>query len=685
MKLIDNRLYLEFPELVECGVSENTIFQAKKRNSPSWNFIADPADRRKVLICFATLKDQYKQMVVTRFGDPYSYIAKQPIKSLVVKDFQAEQFYRSRLVDLKVDNHKLSSYVLQYTTAASWLNMLNKLDDDKQYIKKTLQLSVQTFYDHVIDLIRAEDIVLPTSYRRLTDKMREYKTTGYECLIDWRFGNKLAAKVGKAETGFDPELYEKQVALIRAAASKHQNFDAAQITRIVNLVFDKQGWPVISHGTVANIMKENRHLTTAGARGKRVYDSTMAMQVKRKAPEFPLLYCTLDGWTVELLYQDATGYSNRLVMVVVLDACKKYPVGYAIGDRENAELIRQANRNAILHLRELFGNTYRPNQLQSDHYAIKQMTPFYEAMAKMHTPAAVGNAKSKIIEPYFNYLNKTYFQAFPNWSGHNVNALKSNQPNAEYLDKIKSAFPTKEGVIRQIDAVMHQERLVKLADYRQQWEKKPDSQKLVMSKMDWLGVFGTPHTHTNSITGQGIIATLNGSEVTYDSFDPLFRSLQHLKWQLYFDAADLREVLAISEDGKQRFVLQEKRAIPMDIHSMQAEDYAYLKQIRDFKAARSEEIMQTYVSDGAIVQEVMENTPLALSDFNEARVKLMFTSNGQQKEGLQDAKGLKKAANKQLAVISKKKEAEATAQSTDWNNLQMQYLQSKTDFNQYLD
>jgi hypothetical protein len=35
-------------------------------------------------------------------------------------------------------------------------------------------------------------------------------------------------------------------------------------------------------------------------------------------------------------------------MVVVLDAMNNYPVGYAIGDRENAELIRQANRNAML-------------------------------------------------------------------------------------------------------------------------------------------------------------------------------------------------------------------------------------------------------------------------------------------------------------------------------------------------
>ncbi|RYZ35739.1 MAG: hypothetical protein EOP49_33220, partial [Sphingobacteriales bacterium] len=396
MKLIENRLYLEFADVLEAGISEDAVKKAKQRNSSSWEIINDPADRRKLLIGFDALKDEYKQQVELRFGNPYEYMAKQPIKALVAKDYKAEQFYRTRLLELKVEDAKLPGYVAQYTTAASWLNMLNKTGGDLQYIRKILNLSVEKFYLNAIDIIRTDKIDLPTSYRRLTEKMRQYKAEGYECIIDKKFGNKNSAKLGKSEEGFDEELYNKQVAIIRAASSKHQNFDAAQITRMVNLLFEKNNWPVISHATVANIIKENRHLTTAGARGKRVYESSLSMQVMRKAPDHALEFCTLDGWTVELLYQDEAGYHNRLVMVVVLDACCKYPIGYAIGDRENAELIKQANRNAIIHLQQLFGNTYRPLQLQSDHYAMKTLTPFYEAIAKLHTPAAVGNAKAKV-------------------------------------------------------------------------------------------------------------------------------------------------------------------------------------------------------------------------------------------------------------------------------------------------
>ena len=77
------------------------------------------------------------------------------------------------------------------------------------------------------------------------------------------------------------------------------------------------------------------------------------------------------------------------------------------------------------------------HQLQSDNYGIASLTPFYSAMAHLHTPAAVGNAKSKIIEPYFMYLNKNYCQTQPNWSGFGITSKKDNQPNTEFLDKNK--------------------------------------------------------------------------------------------------------------------------------------------------------------------------------------------------------------------------------------------------------
>ncbi|MBL3940623.1 hypothetical protein FH720_25755, partial [Bacteroides thetaiotaomicron] len=75
------------------------------------------------------------------------------------------------------------------------------------------------------------------------------------------------------------------------------------------------------------------------------------------------------------------------------------------------------------------------------------MVPFYEALTKYYTPAAIGNAKSKIIEPYFNYLNKTYYQLEKNWSGVNINSRRESQPNVEILNRNRHLIPDEDGVL----------------------------------------------------------------------------------------------------------------------------------------------------------------------------------------------------------------------------------------------
>lgn len=679
MRFVEGILYVEIAELVECGVSEKYLWKAKSQGVKCWTFINDPADRRRVLIEYESLKEQYKKMIVTRFGDPYEYIAREPIKKMLQPDPKAEQFFMQYRYD---ENKALSTdHVRKYTKTAAWLNMLNKLNDDKAIIKRDLKLTLDKFWLNVCEMLKTENVDLPTSYQRLRTKMLDYSKNGYASLIDWRFGNKLAAKIGKTESGYDPELEEKQIAIIRAAASKHNNFDAMAITRAVNVVFKQMGWANISHSTVLNIMAKNMHLVAPGRYGKRTYQNTMAMQVKRTRPEYPLQYFTLDGWTVELLFQEDGKYHNRLEMVVVLDVFNNYPIGYAIGDRENAELIRQAMRNAMHHIHDLFGAYYRPWQVQSDNFAISANTPFFESVTNLYTPSAVGNAKSKVIEPYFNYINQTYCKTLKNWSGVNLTSRKENQVNREYLDKIKHEFPDRNGVIKQIDMIMAFERKMKLDQYLQRFEALPEADKVELNKAQMLEVLGQSTGFMNSITGQGLIMSICGTRITYDSFDPVFRSLQHMRFNIRYDENDLSEVLAITEDGKHRFILNQKREIPMDARRLNKEDHQYLKSIRDFNKSREQEIIDTYASDAQHVDEVMGNVRLNLENFNEAAIKLMFTTNGQQKKGIQDAKGLKKIQDATKARTIKESEED----ENNWQAIQDAFVKSQiSDLDQYL-
>jgi hypothetical protein len=312
--------------------------------------------------------------------------------------------------------------------------------------------------------------------------------------------------------------------------------------------------------------------------------------------------------------------------------------------------------------------------VQSDHYGIKQQTPFYQAMGHLFTPAAVGNAKSKVVEPYFKDLNKKYCKFMTNWSGFNLTARKENQPNSEYLDKIKKNFPDKMGVISQLEYIIEQERKSKIEEYRKQWDAAPDDLRpVILDQQQYITVFGKQTGYLNTITGQGLCPTIEGHKLVYDSFDPAIRTLAHLKWRVTYIENDLNHIVATSECGKHSFLLEQTRRVGMGFMNSSAEDYEYRTQISSFNKERKNEIVETYKQDAQLVEQVISNTPLNLDDHREAMIKLMFTNHGQQKERLQDAKKL-----------GKRKELEQQVDN-NWQQTQEQYLDSKMDFNQFLD
>jgi len=681
----NNELYLERTDLVPVIMKYDAFRKANERNGSFWQMLPNPSDNRIPMVLFEAMRQGLKDKINAFFGgNVYDYLAKVPIKKLIIADGRAEHFYRTYRYgdDLMLPALQQD----RYTTGASWLNMIVKATEEKMFIKKQLNISLDQFWTNVIAIIKADNIELPASYGNLVSKadsaVKQYKETGYTSLIHKNYGNKSAAKIGKTDEGYCDDRAEQQLAVIRKIARLPMNLDSVQITSAANALFTKNNWETVSSATIANIVAKHLPNIIGQKCGNKVYANKVAMQVKRSAPEYPTDYWTLDGWTVELLYKDGSNFNNRLVMVVVLDATNKYPVGYAIGERENTELIRMALRNAIIHMQDLFGAAYRPYQLQSDRYSIKALTPFYNAITHLYTPAAVGNAKSKIIEPYFKYLNKTYCQLHFNWSGFNITSSKTNQPNVEKLNEIKRALPNKEGVIDQVNNFMHNERLSKIEDYRNRWANMPEATQVTLTPMECIEVFGKAHTELNSIIGLGLVATLDGEQMTFDSFDPAFRALQFTtKFKVYYDSHDYSEVVAVTEDGKKKFLLHNKMKVGMGIRNTTPEQLEYHQKIKDFNTERKEEILQTYLGDDILVEEIINQTPLNLSNDDEAALKLMFTRDGQQKEALQDAKGLRKIEYQQKRA--ELKEVATTAAS--WSQQQTDYLNSKMDLNEYLE
>ena len=330
MKLIQNKLYLTMPEMVECGFVEARLREAKSRGTKCWHFIDDPDDRRRVLIGFEDLTEARKEMVEKRFGNPYDHVARNPILTLVANTTcfkENEYFLKYRYMPLTGEDAEMYAAggkalpidrVNKYTRAAKWLKMISKALKDKRIIKKELHLSVTDFFKHVTELVSLEkergktdgytglDVLpgdFPSSYQRLLAKVARYQHEGADNLVDARFGNKHAAKLGKVNVPFGKLTvtdhrkstfaigrYNDQLAVIRTISRMHNNFDAAQVTKMANLVFERNGWETVSAATIRNFIADNRHVLAPGRHGKRVYMSEVAMQVKRKAPELPLQY-----------------------------------------------------------------------------------------------------------------------------------------------------------------------------------------------------------------------------------------------------------------------------------------------------------------------------------------------------------------------------------------------------------
>ena len=557
------------------------------------------------LVEFDSLESDWRQLIHTTFGVPQREVEQSLFSKHFVTDGQCKQVFEAYRYG-KDNLQRLPVEVIElYINQVSVLNTVLKVKELRSGRAKALagvKINTWEALSRDVNAFTDVDHDLPTTPDSLRYKVSQYKKKGPKSVISGKYGQQNAALV----------VTKKQQVFIEELLNKHQNLNNEQIASIYNLAADAMGWKKIGAKTIAKIRKETNLFTYAGRRGETEFMHNLEMQVKRSKPSLPMVYWTADGWDVELLYQKkgkdkkgktVTTYHNRLTTVVILDPFNNYPIGYAIGTHESPALIKEAYRNAFNHTKELFGTRYKTYQLQTDNYQIKHLTPMYRGISKHHTPAKVKNSKSKVIENYFDKLNEKHFQAklVPNWSGHNVDSNKDNQPNNDYLTKIRHQFPDEDGCRMQIVQALEAERKAKRAAYVAQWANLPEEGRIEFATEDFLREFGEDTGYTNRLTGNGVTPTINGQALAFDSFDINFRKHGHRDWLIKYNPDDLSEVLAInakSKDGRVQhvigtfeFLLIAKAIQPMALYDREKGDAAKLAQVEQF----NKELRQTII------------------------------------------------------------------------------------------
>lgn len=625
----NNKLCISAGELIQTGIITKTNFDKLKQRGKI-NVISRACYGNPALVEFDTLPEKIKQaanqMIVAPQKKQATYL-----ESFFVQDMKAFHFYNNYRLQ---DGSGLSKEKIQeYTTNASVLNALIDGIRERTARRKAAQNSIQgTFSSFLNDVEAIREITGHTlKVASLRKKLAQYKKESYQCLISGNLGNNNTAKIKAVE----------QNAMLEELIKKHNNFDNEQIKEIYNLAAKAIGWKKISATTVARYRAKTDIYTYAGRRGSKELHNNKLMHVKRAAPEAAMVYWTMDGWDAELLFQqknkkNATTFHNRLTVVIVLDPSVKYPVGYAVGTHESPELIKEALRNAIVHTKELFGKHYQPLQLQTDRYGKGKLTPLYEALSQTYTPARVGNAKAKVIEPYFLRLNKMC-QLMPNWSGFGITSHKESQPNAEYLNKIRHQFPDMQGCRAQIEHLIMIEREEKREAYIEAWSHLPEADRLPLDATMYLDLFGETTGFTNRLQHDGFNPTIRGERLSFDCFDTKFRELAHLDWVVKYDPADLSQVLVVNvekkhgqikEIGTHKFILEQRYIQPMALYDRKEGDGEELARVQNYNKELTEKIIQRGTENNEMIQELFIENP----QLSKVLAKIVITdSKGQHK------------------------------------------------------
>ncbi len=574
MKLIGGKLYLTE---AETGIATDTLKKARQRGSEGYVFIRDIADGW--MLQYDALKAEYKLAINQRYecADLNTWFKDNGFKALLKPDSDAWLYY----TNYRYGNNKAldKKYIDAYYLAAQVLNVLS---GDKKLVPAALAF------------IEANNVSLPATVKTLQRKLRDYKAKhgGYSVIVSRNFGNKKALK-------------QKDEAMLRVLAMRPQNFDHALIANDYNQYAVANGLPTISHSTVYNFATkgDNAKRIEGPRRGMHSYRNKYDMVVSRSRPSHPLLMTVHDGFDWELYYQQTitkdgkqvVQYHKRKNVVVVVDAYNDYPLGFAIGETETGDLIKLALKNAAMHVAELTGGYHLQWEIKCDNFA-KGSQEFFGKIAKHVTPSKVGNARDKVVESWFKRFNDRYTIRHHNYAGKNVDALKKNQPNSDYLNKHKSSFPDEAGVMMQIIADIEAQRADKREEWLTGWNNTPANLKRPISREDYLQLFATGYTE-RQLTNIGLEIQVQKQKYQYMLLEHDFMNSVGVKLQVLFDHADMSSVLAIDEQNRRRWLVQMKELIPMARMDQHEGTRTLLNRYLLFKEEQTENIIAANTRD----------------------------------------------------------------------------------------
>lgn len=573
---------------------------------------------RKVLIEYESLQPKRKEVVLKKYGNPYDYLAKQPILDLIDWDYQAHSYYTNYILpngaklpatDKDALGKDQINYVDRYTKSVSWLNMLGKFTSDKRALKQALNISVMEFWDVVSSLISKQNIDLPTNAKRLKEKLKEFNS--YADPED-RYFFIMEKDLHRWSNGNSKKRDEEGEALIFKMLADDNNHDDTVIAAAYNKYARENGKKEYTAGAIGYIRRQNEHILMATRDSSKKAYNKYTKEIGRKRASAPLIMLNSDDNNLDLYftveYKDAKGKKvknnfYRPVLYVVIDTYNDYILGYAYGDSSTHNLIYEAFRNAMNHIHELTGGYYLAHQLQTDRWGLdvkmkNELADFYRKVGGKFTPQAHKVPQGKYIERSFGVEWHQVLKALPfgNYAGHNITSKErrnpeaiatnaKNHPSVEQMPMIIDGFINimrtkanpKTGVSRKIE-------------WLKAFHESENSRKKQIDVATKLSIVGKKREGLPlTITSKGVMGMFEGNKLRFDLPDEVIFNYNGAKVDVFYDPANMDEVMITDGKGL-RFVTGQYELMPSAIADFNEGDGKRLHQAFDNKKKISEKL-----------------------------------------------------------------------------------------------
>lgn len=591
--LLHGTLYITFQGFLAAGWKEQAIKMANVRNGANWMMAQNPYTGKR-MTQYDSLTDAHKEKIAKwlrkankckheegekcECGNPYEYMAKEPIRKMIVKDYKAEAFYMGytyagpRGEKTHLPDQYPNNVQAMYTNEASILNMLlHAQKNAKEVVKKGLGLQMNSFLKHACEVIANEQSMgnitkqFPASTRILT-KMKEYEKDGYVSLIHSSYGNGNAAKV-------KDELSESKL----LEFIEHPNqYDDVLVAYVYNKWATENGYKPITSGAVGVWRKKKDYEIRTGRYGTAAFNEKYTKQVKGLAPSRVGMLWESDDYNLNYygINPDSTTSNkdmHRYVSYVVADSKHGLVLGksYRIAQSPVFEMVQLAYIDAMYYVRSLTGGWYLPFEVKADHWNKKAAFPFFEKIANF-VPPAKGNKHRGYIEPLFGSTHlkraeKLAAHELLNYNGNNLTA-KNQGVNMEVLKANDKRRPV---VGQQMDLQVetfflflqkmpamtrnNMEAESKEAKWLADWNTLTEEQKRPISDEHFLHLFGFKHEPQGrpiTITNRGVEPQIGGIKYSYDLPDSAeMMQLIGCKVHVYYDPYDMSRVLVTDGEG----------------------------------------------------------------------------------------------------------------------------------------